>query len=90
MTEISFSLLEEDLIIYKQHMKELHYPVKGVDKRVVYWLAALKDPQKEVKLSEEHLDMKWLNLEAASQLADYPDFVKMLREYEEIISKCLQ
>lgn len=64
--------------------------MKGVNKRVVYWLAELKDPQKQVKLSEEHLDMKWLNLEASSQLANYSDFVTMLREYEEIIRKCLQ
>lgn len=66
-------------------MKELHYPVKGVDKRVVYWLAELKDSEKEVKLSEEHLDMKWLSFDAATKLANFPDFVAMLREYEEII-----
>lgn len=70
-------------------MKELHYPVNGVNKRVVYWLAELKDPAKEVQLSEEHLDMKWLPFDAATQLASFPDFVQMLSEYEGIIRNSL-
>lgn len=84
-----FSLLPEDLLIYKEHEKELHYPVKGVDKRVVYWLAELKNPKKEVKLSEEHLDMKWLDYKRAIEFSNYKDFVEMLGQYEDIIKNCL-
>lgn len=81
--------MEDDLIIYKEHMKELHYPVKGVDKRVVYWLAEMRDSAKQVALSEEHLDQKWVNYTAAIALSNYPDFVEMLGIYEEIIKNCL-
>lgn len=63
--------------------------MKGVDKRVVYWLAELKDSGKEIRLSEEHLDMRWVNCTNASELANYPEFIKMLGRYDEIIRKCL-
>lgn len=84
---IYFRLLERDLIIYKGQQQELKYLVQGKDKRVVYWLAELRDPEKEVRLSEEHLDMKWVDYENAIELANYKDFVEMLGRFEDIIKK---
>lgn len=81
--------LPDDFHVYKEHMQELRYPVNGVDKRVVYWLAELNDPEKPVKLSEEHLDMAWAKYARAIELANYPDFVTMLGKYEGIIRNCL-
>lgn len=77
------------MIIYKEHQQELHYPVNGVDKRVVYWLAELKDPEKEVTLSEEHLELSWAKYSDAIKLANYKDFVDMLGRYDDIIRNCL-
>lgn len=60
-----------------------------MDKRVVYWLAEMKDPEKEIRLSEEHLEFKWVNFQEASTLANYPDFLVMLGKYQEIVQNCL-
>lgn len=77
------------MIIFKEHMHEIHYLVNGKDKKVVYWLAELKNPNTEVTLSEEHLDMKWATYQEATTLANYPEFVEMLQKYEGIIKTCL-
>lgn len=61
---------------------ELHYEVRGKPKTVVYWLAKLLDPQTTaVRLSDEHRDFKWGNLEESCRLiTDYPDLQAALRQ----------
>ncbi|XP_041465425.1 bis(5'-nucleosyl)-tetraphosphatase [asymmetrical]-like [Lytechinus variegatus] len=58
----------------------LNYIVKNRPKEVVYWLAELKDPTDGVKLSNEHQDFKWCNLEEACHLSGYSDMEKVLRD----------
>jgi 8-oxo-dGTP pyrophosphatase MutT (NUDIX family) len=38
-------------------------------KKVVYWLGFVSDPNVEIKVSSEHTDFKWLDLDNAIQLA---------------------
>ena len=37
-------------------------------KKVVYWLAELKDPFTVIELSDEHIDFKWADLDEAASL----------------------
>ncbi|XP_030832796.1 bis(5'-nucleosyl)-tetraphosphatase [asymmetrical] [Strongylocentrotus purpuratus] len=58
----------------------LNYVVRNRPKEVVYWLAELKDPNAGVKLSNEHQDFKWCDLEEAIRLSGYSDMEKVLRD----------
>lgn len=78
---------EADLRIYKDQTRTLEYKVKGHDKSVVYWLAELTDPAKEVKLSDEHQDLKWLERDDAIAIAGYEDFAEMLRYFDDKIKR---
>lgn len=68
----------DDLNIHKDEQKVLNYKVKGKDKTVVYWLAELKDPENDPKLSEEHTEFRWLPKDQATSLSGYPDFTEMV------------
>lgn len=78
---------ERDLRIYKTQTRTLEYKVKGHDKVVVYWLAELIEQTKEVKLSDEHQDLKWLERDDAIQIAGYDDFAAMVRYFDEKIKQ---
>ncbi|XP_053615019.1 bis(5'-nucleosyl)-tetraphosphatase [asymmetrical] [Plodia interpunctella] len=86
-TKEEAGLGEEDLEIYKDISKTLDYKVKGKPKEVVYWLAKLKNPDKEVKLSDEHQALKWLPLEQAQQISGYDDMKLLLAEFNEKAKK---
>jgi len=73
-------LTADDLSVMHDFKKTLQYNVQGKPKRVVYWLAELRDPNTPVVLSHEHQDYKWLNLESAVSLAGYADLQQTLRE----------
>ena len=79
----------QDLEIFEGFKKELNYDVvkRGVSlpKRVTYWLARLVDPEKPVKLSDEHRDLRWLPLKQACELSGYKDMNEVLTECEEAI-----
>lgn len=72
---------EDDLTIFKNQCKILNYKVKGKDKVVVYWLAELKDPQKNPQLSDEHTEFIWLPKEDAVSKAGYADFAEMVQYF---------
>lgn len=76
-----------DLHIYEEHFRILHYKVYGNDKSVIYWLAELKDPQNQPKLSHEHTEFRWLTKDNAISLAGFDDFAKMVTELHEQIDK---
>lgn len=72
---------EQDLVIHKNISRTLNYKVKGKPKIVVYWLAELtsgRDPT----LSDEHTDFKFLSKDEVRGLADFPDFLAMLDEFD--------
>ena len=85
-TQEEAGLTSSDLNIASDFKKELNYEVKGKPKIVTYWLAELKDPSTPVKLSNEHQDFKWLNLQQACD--HIPQFInqqEMLKETEEYL-----
>lgn len=63
----------------------LNYVVKGNPKIVTYWLAELRNPNKEPKLSDEHENFKWLQKDEVKDIAGYDDFKKMIDYFDEKI-----
>lgn len=57
--------------------------MKGKPKAVIYWLAKLKNPETEVKLSDEHQDLKWLSLQQAQDISGFGDMKQLLAEFHE-------
>merc|ERR1712117_993765 len=53
-------LEKSDLIVDSEFEHQIFYPVNGKMKKVVYFLAETKFPEK-VTLSEEHTEFKWLD-----------------------------
>ena len=78
----------------KDFKVELKYDVPGrgknagkiVPKTVIYFLAKLIDPEKvEVKLSEEHTDFIWAELDKACEISEYEEAKMLLRKCDEAI-----
>ncbi|XP_022340600.2 bis(5'-nucleosyl)-tetraphosphatase [asymmetrical]-like [Crassostrea virginica] len=89
-TEEEAGLKQEDFIMYRNFQRTLNYEVQGKPKRVVYWLSELKDPNTPIKLSDEHIDFKWLNLALALNYVEkYKDFQQVLNEAESFIKSNL-
>lgn len=65
------------------------YQVKGMPKTVIYWLAELLNPDKSVRLSNEHQAFEWLSLREACDLAKYAEMQKALNEFDKYISQNL-
>ncbi|EZA58428.1 Bis(5'-nucleosyl)-tetraphosphatase [asymmetrical] [Ooceraea biroi] len=82
-----------DLKIYEDAKHESNYVVhkrdKDVPKIVIYWLAELLNPDKSVKLSNEHQDFRWLPLNEACDLVEYAAMQNTLRELDKYISQKL-
>lgn len=68
---------------------ELNYKVNNKQKLVVYWLANLLKPEESsnIKLSDEHIDYKWLKLNEAVVYAKYDDMKSALETAEDYINK---
>ncbi|KAF2904717.1 hypothetical protein ILUMI_01454 [Ignelater luminosus] len=84
-TEEESGLVESDLKIYKDSKRILNYSVRGSPKTVIYWLAELINSNARVKLSEEHQDYKWLELEEACTFGNYSDMQEMLKYFDNFI-----
>lgn len=78
---------KEDLRIVEDARFESTYPVKNKQKIVVYWLAELANTNKEVTLSKEHQNYKWLPIEEACTLAAYQEMQDVLKYFDGYISK---
>lgn len=63
----------------------LQYTVNGKPKSVVYYLAELTNLDKEVKISHEHKDFKWLPLEEACALAKFAESQDLLKASDEFL-----
>uniref|UniRef100_T1GQZ8 Bis(5'-nucleosyl)-tetraphosphatase [asymmetrical] n=1 Tax=Megaselia scalaris TaxID=36166 RepID=T1GQZ8_MEGSC len=57
------------------------FRVQGKPKETVYWLAELKNPNQEVKLSDEHTEFKWLEKDPTKALEGHSDFCDLLEEF---------
>ncbi|XP_041349442.1 bis(5'-nucleosyl)-tetraphosphatase [asymmetrical]-like [Gigantopelta aegis] len=67
--------------------REIHYTVHGNrNKRVIYWLAELKDPETAVTLSDEHIAFRWCTIDDVMDLIHiYPVLQKLMKEADEFI-----
>lgn len=71
--------------MYKDKPITLNYEVNGKPKIVIYWLAELKDVNKEAVISEEHTELRWLNKDGAKEIVGYKDNQEMIEKFHEII-----
>ncbi|XP_005530451.1 PREDICTED: bis(5'-nucleosyl)-tetraphosphatase [asymmetrical] [Pseudopodoces humilis] len=85
-TQEEAGLQASQLTLIEGYKKELHYPVHGKPKTVVYWLAEMKDCNTEIKLSEEHQAFQWLKLEDACKFAEFEDMQATLKEVHQFLS----
>ena len=76
---------ESDLKVFEDFKRVLNYDVKGRQKRVVYWLAEVKDTNTPVVLSHEHINMKWATLTDACHLLEFEDIKQLYQDAEQFI-----
>jgi hypothetical protein len=63
-----------------EHLSLFQYGVRGTPKTAVYLLAELIRQDTPVKLSDEHLDFKWVPLDKACKLVEHQTLQEVLRE----------
>lgn len=78
-------LTSSDLRLLDGFVKELNYVAHGKPKRVVYWLAELTNPETPIRLSDEHREFKWLQLQEAKEIVRYPDLQATLEDCHRFI-----
>lgn len=84
-TQEEAGLSEQMFNVFSEFKHTLNYQVKGKPKRVVYWLAELKDPNCPIVLSHEHQKFVWEPLERALEVSGYSDMQKLLKEADNVI-----
>nr|XP_003708020.1 PREDICTED: bis(5'-nucleosyl)-tetraphosphatase [asymmetrical] [Megachile rotundata] len=84
-TEEEAGLVADDFKIFEDAKQELKYDVNGKPKIVIYWLAELLNPNKPVRLSDEHQAFKWLPLEEACSVAEYEEMQNALKYFNNYI-----
>lgn len=58
---------------------------KGKNKTVIFWLAELKDVQKEPKLRpDEHSEYRWVTKEQATELCKMPAFIELINQFDQV------
>lgn len=88
-TQEEAGFASSDLRIFEEARHEMTYRVNGMPKIVIYWLAELIDPDKSVRLSNEHQAFQWLSLSEACDLAEYQEMRRALKEFDKYISQNL-
>lgn len=74
----------DKLEIHKDFKHVMYYDTKEGHKSVTYWLARYLE-SKEVALSDEHQNMKWLPLKESIVLSKFEEMEIMLRKAEEYL-----
>uniref|UniRef100_C1BRK8 Bis(5'-nucleosyl)-tetraphosphatase [asymmetrical] n=1 Tax=Caligus rogercresseyi TaxID=217165 RepID=C1BRK8_CALRO len=80
-----------DFKILQDYQKVLKYEVKshkdGVirSKETIYFLGEMLPEAKDVILSEEHTEFKWVSLADYAKISEFPDFLNALTEVEKFI-----
>ncbi|VBB28603.1 unnamed protein product [Acanthocheilonema viteae] len=82
-------IMADNLDVHMDFMEILEYVVKKNnryegEKTVKYWLAKLKD-DKEIKLSDEHKDGRWLSADEAIVLVQYKEMQDLIRKAQEYL-----
>ncbi len=94
-TEEEANILEHrDYEIIDEKFKiEIEYPVQKKQsiklKKVVYWVAELKDPFKLIELSDEHIDFKWADYTEAMKLIEHEETTSVIKQAESFLKSVL-
>ncbi|KAK7877826.1 hypothetical protein WMY93_031534 [Mugilogobius chulae] len=80
-------LTQDQLRVVDGFLQTLRYEVRGRPKEVLYWLAEVRDPQTPVRLSEEHQDFCWAQLDQACDLVQYQDLQETLRRAKDFLNQ---
>lgn len=79
-------LVEDDLKIHRDVTKSVEYiERKGRQKIATFWLAELARDA-PIRLSDEHLDYKWFNLEEACKVSEYMGLPSVLTDVHKYIT----
>ncbi|ODN04999.1 Bis(5'-nucleosyl)-tetraphosphatase [asymmetrical] [Orchesella cincta] len=62
----------------------LEYPVKGKPKKVEYWVAKLINPDHPIKLSDEHINLAWVDLNKSKEMT-HDNFHGLMTKVEEYL-----
>lgn len=84
-TEEEAGLTENLYDIQSEFERTLNYKVNGKPKRVVYWLAEMKNPECPILLSDEHQKYVWVPLEEAMEISQFVDLQKVLKDAQNFI-----
>ncbi|KAF1740409.1 hypothetical protein MXB_4408 [Myxobolus squamalis] len=71
-------LRKEDVKLYSQFREELNYETANGPKQSVYFLAQLKNYDKQIKISNEHLEYRWVECDEGFDGFIHDDTVKLL------------
>lgn len=78
-----------DLRIFKEFSKTSEYGVRGRErlkqKMVTYWLAELREPNKEPKLSRKHTEYRWSNKDDSIAFAGFKELAEILNYFDEVL-----
>lgn len=88
-TQEEAGFVPSDLKIFEDARHEMTYQVNKKLKIVIYWLAELLNPDKPVRLSNEHQAFNWLPLREACDRAKYDEMRKALNEFDKYVSRNL-
>ena len=88
-TEEESGFTKDDLKVYENCKEEMEYLVKNKPKTVIYWLAELINKSKDVQMSKEHQDFKWLPIDEACRYAAYTEMQSSLKNVDKYICENL-
>jgi bis(5'-nucleosidyl)-tetraphosphatase len=84
-TKEEAGLDKNDVEYYNKFEEKITYNVNGRLKDVFYYLARIRNNQQNIKLSDEHQNLTWSNLQDACNLVKHDEMQNVLRKAEQFI-----
>ncbi|RNA34382.1 bis(5 -nucleosyl)-tetraphosphatase [asymmetrical] [Brachionus plicatilis] len=77
--EAGLEFNEDYALLSNECTVESNYVIDDkIPKRVVYWIAEMKNADREIKLSDEHIKYGWFRLNDACDIVQYEEMKKVL------------
>ncbi|KAI0990525.1 hypothetical protein GJ496_002364 [Pomphorhynchus laevis] len=84
-TEEECAINKSDIEILSEFTHISKYDVNGKPKTVCYWLAKLINTNKDIVLSNEHVEYRWVTFEDAMKLTNFEATHRLLRAANEFL-----
>jgi len=84
-TKEEAGLDKNDIEYYNKFEEKISYNVNGRPKDVFYYLGRIRNSQQNIKLSDEHQNLAWSNLQDACDLVKHEEMQNVLRKAEQFI-----